>query len=200
MSWATVPLAQFLAWKLPATFVSRLLGGWIFRYPTDPARLFETFDQWCGDLLSGSTYEMETVKLELHALSRRVAMADAENRSDYSAETLNSSRSGLPERMASFIAENCGSRLTVGDVAAEVHIHPKYAMALFRQQTGITIGSYISHCRVARAQDLLLTTSQSTAAVAIAAGFQSQTQFHKKFKLSCGMSPAAYRRQHLQSA
>jgi AraC-like DNA-binding protein len=196
MSWATVPLVQFLSWSLPTAFVARLLGGQVFRYGGEPARLFERFAEWSSDLASGSHYAEETVRLELHALSRRVATSIEH---DEAAQPHAASSTGLPARMAAYIAEHSATQLTIDDVAASVHIHPKYAMALFRREIGITIGTYITQCRVARAQDLLLTTRQSVAAVALEAGFQSQTQFHDRFKASCGMSPAAYRRQHLSS-
>lgn len=96
--------------------------------------------------------------------------------------------------MAAFISDHYSDDLAVSDVARHVHLNPQYAMTLFRQALGITIGDYLAHCRVAAAQQLLLESDMAVAEVGYAAGFRSQSQFYDRFSRWCAQSPAAYRR------
>ncbi|TXR57200.1 helix-turn-helix transcriptional regulator [Quadrisphaera setariae] len=58
----------------------------------------------------------------------------------------------------------------------------------------MTLGGYLLGCRLAEARRLLLTTDASTADVAHAAGFGSQSSFYDHFTRQTGTTPAAYRR------
>nr|WP_238341919.1 helix-turn-helix domain-containing protein [Actinopolymorpha rutila] len=98
--------------------------------------------------------------------------------------------------MARFIAERFRDPLTVADVAAAVHVHPHHAMGVFRNVVGTTLGAYLTQCRVAEAQRLLLTTGAGMAEIAHAAGFGSQSRFYSCFTAACGEPPGAYRRRH----
>ena len=96
--------------------------------------------------------------------------------------------------MARWISRHAVDDIRVADVARQVHLAPQHAMTVFRRSLGITMGEYLAQCRVARAQQLLLTRDMPVAEVGSAAGFQSQSQFHARFRERCGESPAAYRR------
>ena len=74
-----------------------------------------------------------------------------------------------------------------------VHLHPNYAMQLFRKCTGRTIVAYLTQYRVAHAQQLLLTTDQSISDVALASGFSSLSRFYAAFREICNDSPKHYR-------
>jgi transcriptional regulator GlxA family with amidase domain len=67
-------------------------------------------------------------------------------------------------------------------------------MTLFRESVGTTVGSYLTRCRVAEAQRLLVTTAMTAAEVAHAAGFGSQSSFYTHFTRACGLSPSSYRK------
>jgi AraC-like DNA-binding protein len=66
-------------------------------------------------------------------------------------------------------------------------------MTLFRETVGTTLGAYLTRCRMAEAQRLLLTTGMTTSEIAHAAGFGSQSSFYAHFTRSCQVSPSAYR-------
>jgi AraC family transcriptional regulator, melibiose operon regulatory protein len=96
--------------------------------------------------------------------------------------------------MAAFLATRFRDPIRVADVAAVAHRHPSSAMESFRAALGVTIGAYLTRCRVAEAQRLLITTDAAVGEVGAAAGFGSQSAFYDAFTRATGRSPAAYRR------
>lgn len=98
--------------------------------------------------------------------------------------------------MAAYIAAHSADAMTVADAARAVHVHLGYAMTVFRRAVGTTIGSYLTQCRVARAQRLLITSPLPAQEIGSSVGFQSISQFYDRFGAACGTTSAAYRRRH----
>ena len=65
----------------------------------------------------------------------------------------------------------------------------------FKAATGITMTQYISEERVKLAKEFLLNTGQRITDIAFDAGFQSLSQFNRKFHRVTGMSPTQFRAQ-----
>lgn len=65
---------------------------------------------------------------------------------------------------------------------------------MFRQVVGTTLGRYLSECRVALAQLLLLGTDLPVTELAIRSGSTSSSRFFAVFGDVCGVSPGAYRK------
>ena len=97
------------------------------------------------------------------------------------------------EQMACFIANHYTEPLHTEDIAKVVHLHPNYAMSLFRKYFGINMLEYIMQYRIAHAQRLLITTKLNVSEVALEAGFGSVSQFYHVFKGACGQLPSEYR-------
>ena len=97
------------------------------------------------------------------------------------------------ERIASFIAEHYTEPLPIAQIAREVHLHPNYAMSLFRNNYAISIVDYITQYRIAHAQRLLVTTDLNVSQIAIESGFGSVSRFYTAFKATCQQSPGEYR-------
>ncbi len=102
---------------------------------------------------------------------------------------------GPAVQMAQFVVDSFREEVTVGDVARSVHLTPSHAMTVFRRAVGVTIGEYVTMCRVAEAQRLLLTSRLSSAEIAEAAGFGSLSSYYAHVTRACGMTPREYRRQ-----
>lgn len=190
VSWLTVPLGVALSWSLPGEFVGSLLAGDLVLIPeTAGLALAERASLW-ADALPGDPDggERRAAELEVEALVRRIAARRTRVAPGHPGV------SGTAGRMAAFVSERAADDIRVEDVARHVHLHPQYAMTLFRRALGITVGEYLVQCRVARAQRLLLTTALPIAEVGFAAGFRSQSQFYARFRERCGEPPAAYRR------
>jgi len=97
-------------------------------------------------------------------------------------------------RMASYISTHYRDAISVADVAAQVHVHPSTASAVFRRALGVTIGEYLAQCRVAEAQRLLISTTWTTSDIALRSGFGSTSRLYERFGRDTGVSPGAYRR------
>lgn len=207
VTWLTVPLALFLSWRVPSSFVTALLHGDLIVPDSPPGRLGADFARWEDDTRSGSDFALETSRLEVNAFLRRSsAMAhgpearhDAARHEGPTRGALGSALDGALDSaatMAACIATRFAEPLTVRDVTTTAHVQPSHGMTLFKRIVGLTIGEYMTQCRVAEAQRLLISTGLSVGEIAPTAGFGSPSQFHERFRRATGLSPAAYRRQN----
>jgi AraC-like DNA-binding protein len=80
-------------------------------------------------------------------------------------------------RMCSFIAENIREAIDSAAIARSADLHPKYAMALFKRSTGLSLGQYLTLLRVSYSQALLVEGRMSVIEVAMAWGFGSLSTF-----------------------
>lgn len=196
--WLTVPLGLLLSWTVVDGFVSSLLGGEVLVLTDDVlgSDPLGRISQWSLDLATGDPWSEGTVRLELEAFLRRVSFDPLHAARTPERSAVDPRRSALAGRMAAYIAAHSAEAITVADVAAAVHVHPGYAMTAFRRGVGTTIGSYLSQCRVAHAQRLLLTSDLKVQEIGAEVGFQSVSQFYDRFGSACGVAPGAYRRAH----
>jgi AraC-like DNA-binding protein len=187
-----IPLEVVLARRLPECLVEPLLRGRQIR-TTVVAGLDGNFHKWENELHDRVPELQVASILELEAWLRRVAYGLGQGLAQETgpAENKRLARSG---RMAAFIAARFRDPIQVKDVADAVHLNKQYAMALFRKTTGMTINEYMTHCRVAEARRLLLTTDASVNHIAFAAGFGSVSQFYAAFQAACNEPPGKYRK------
>lgn len=83
--------------------------------------------------------------------------------------------------------------LSVASLAKQLQCSVDYLSQLFRKTTGTPLLTYINNHRLARAQDLLKTTSLNIAEVSQAAGFRDASYFTRFFHRQTGLTPRAYR-------
>ena len=95
-----------------------------------------------------------------------------------------------------YMGAHLAEPLTLEDIAGQVHLHPNYLCALFKDYTGQTVFQHLIRMRVDRAAELLRTQSICVADAAAACGFESPGFFAKKFKALMGTSPKAYSLQY----
>lgn len=197
--WLTIPLKTVLEWQLPTRFVERLLRGDLV---LTPARglLFDAtvLDCWHNEL-GGSEFAAGTARRDIEAHLRRLAEQDPDPAGPASARSGElDHRVAVVARMASFVADNAHRPLRVAEVADAVHLHPQYAMTLFKRVLGVSIGDYLTTCRIHEAQRLLLTSDQPIGLIAESVGYSSLSQFYEKFRRVAGTSPALYRRRRVE--
>ena len=194
-----LPLARFFQWDLPSKFISGLLHGKIMREPDASwaTRDDQIFEQWRVDLEVPSTDANQIVLLELEARIRRLARSVSLSSDKAPANDLTSTMRDRSfdkvEQMAVYIIENYQKRITTSDIAAAAGLHPKYAMTLFRDRCGLTIGEYLAQQRISQAQRLLATTEKKIVDVAFTSGFGSVSQFYEVFTRHCHQSPKDFR-------
>ena len=64
---------------------------------------------------------------------------------------------------------------------------------LFKREEGITFEDHVRHVRVARAKQMLTSTSLSVERVGKLSGFAGRSHFQRVFKEAVGSTPLAYR-------
>jgi AraC-like DNA-binding protein len=92
------------------------------------------------------------------------------------------------------IEERSSEELPLTRIARSVNISANYLSEKFKQVTGTTFVSYLTHVRVERACRLLRDSNEHVSEIAFAVGFQSLSQFNRAFKKLTGKSPTSYRR------
>ena len=68
----------------------------------------------------------------------------------------------------------------------------------FKRVTGRTLSDFINEVRVGHASKLLIDTDQTISEIAYASGYESLSNFNRRFHELTGLSPKEYRRQHQQ--
>jgi AraC-like DNA-binding protein len=198
--WLTIPISMFLGWSFPDAARSSLLAVRPLIGPTDADEVESAaFARWSGDLASGSHERRGVAALEMQAKLRRLALATAhplgeENEHERAGSTPAMTHAAA---MARFVAQRYAEPIGPADIAAAAHLHPHYAMTVFRKVVGTTLGRYLSECRVAQAQRLLLGSDLPVTEVGIRSGFTSSSRFFAAFTEVCGISPGAYRKQSM---
>ena len=85
--------------------------------------------------------------------------------------------------------------LSLGAIAAAVHVTPAHLVRAFRAQHGTTPMAYLWRQRVALAVDLLTHTGLPLAVVAERCGFRTTHHFSRRVRAATGRPPGALRRE-----
>ena len=206
--WVTVPLTTVLRWGLPDRLIRPLLTtGFIADAAPRPGDL-DLLHQWLEDLPrpgdhqtqpAGSDVAVEIVLLEIEARLRRLSRSlthPSQAEPEAHGEAARSDQAlAAVEAMAHFISRNFQEPIGAAGIAGAAHLHPNYAMTLFRRHTGMTLSQYLVLQRVAYAQRLLATTDNAIQEIAFDAGFGSVSRFYEAFHQQTGISPRRFRMQ-----
>jgi AraC family transcriptional regulator len=104
----------------------------------------------------------------------------------------------LPRRklrtVIEYIMENLEGRLTLEQMAANIHLSPYHFARQFKASTGLPPHQYVITRRVERAQHLLRANGElGLADVALRVGFSDQSRFSLHFKRIVGVTPRQFR-------
>ncbi|MET0393754.1 MAG: helix-turn-helix transcriptional regulator [Chitinophagaceae bacterium] len=83
---------------------------------------------------------------------------------------------------------------TVGLLAEQLHVSPKYLSSLLRQLTGLSAQQHIHEKLIEKAKERLSASRLSVSEIAYELGFEHPQSFSKLFKLKTRVSPLAFRR------
>ncbi|MBO4323794.1 MAG: helix-turn-helix transcriptional regulator [Lachnospiraceae bacterium] len=98
------------------------------------------------------------------------------------------------QRMIDWIEEHAEQNRMLEALSAEIGYSPWYCSVLFHDVTGMTIKSYASGRRLARAAEEIRDTKERILDIAVKYGYSSQEALSRLFKEQYGCTPAAYRR------
>jgi AraC-like DNA-binding protein len=117
-----------------------------------------------------------------------VALADARSSS------VASRRDRRLLRATAYIDEHLAEQLTLHQVARTAGYADDYFSRLLRARHGRTFEQYLLARRIARAKELLRTTTLTVAQIAVASGFRTEAYFYRAFRAGTGRTPHSHRR------
>ena len=85
-------------------------------------------------------------------------------------------------------------RLTLGELARSVGVHPVHVAREFHRRVGCTIGQRIRQLRIEQACQMLVQGDVSLAEIGLVVGFPDQSQFTRTFRNLVGVTPSEYRK------
>jgi AraC family transcriptional regulator of arabinose operon len=85
---------------------------------------------------------------------------------------------------------------SIEQLADEVGLSASRLAHLFREETGVSIQSYIRERRLMMAAMLLVQTHERISQIAYSVGFGDVSNFNHAFKQRFGVSPRQYRASH----
>lgn len=97
-------------------------------------------------------------------------------------------------RSLTYIEANLASKIKLDDLANLVGLSRSHFSRAFKHSLGLAPIEYISVRRVERAKEMLSSTRERLAEVALACGFADQAHFNKRFRDLVGVSPGRWRR------
>ena len=95
-----------------------------------------------------------------------------------------------------FITSYFNTKVTLEDLSVVTGLTPNYLASLFKQETGRTVGEYLTKFRIDSACALLTQTDYDYLQIALSLGFCTQSYFTKVFREQTGVTPRTYRLKH----
>ena len=102
----------------------------------------------------------------------------------------------IQQEMAEFVYEHFNEPITLDDIAASGHISRSQCSKLFKHYTNMSPISFLNHHRLEVSCDMLRTTNESIARIALDCGFSDQSYFNRMFRLQYGCTPLEYRKSY----
>jgi len=102
-------------------------------------------------------------------------------------------QAGHVQRAKAFIETNLGKDVGLQQVAKHVHVHPNHLSEVFKKETGMTFGDYVTQQKMRRAAEILTTTPAKINEVAAAVGYADVKYFSQIFKKYSGKTPSEFR-------
>lgn len=99
----------------------------------------------------------------------------------------------LIEAATHYITDNLQNNLTLTHVANKFHLSQSYFSRMFKSYTGFGFKEYLTHLRIKKATQLLLSSSASISEIAELCGFTDSNYFSSVFKKDAGIPPIKYR-------
>jgi transcriptional regulator GlxA family with amidase domain len=111
--------------------------------------------------------------------------------------TLNPSLVERLEAVRRHLQENLAEPVSLADLSRVAALSPSYLVRAFKSYMGMPPHRYLVGLRLARAQELLVTSSLSITQIAHRVGFASPSHFITRFQAACGTTPFRFRREAL---
>ena len=101
--------------------------------------------------------------------------------------------SQMVRRVRDYVFAHISEQITTDALAKECGMNRTYLCKLFADETGMTVGKYVTHIKMEEAKRLMDITRKSIAEIAEYLGYSSQSHFQRVFKQHTGLTPGVYR-------
>jgi AraC-like DNA-binding protein len=113
---------------------------------------------------------------------------------------LNQAETERMRRVLDYTHDRFREPIELADIAREAHLSVPAFCRYFRQRTQKSYLSYLNELRVGHARQLLISGTLTVGQVALEAGFQNLSHFHRLFRRHTGYSPLQYRQLYQMGA
>ena len=144
-----------------------------------------------ASMLADATEHSEIFGEEYTALLLKCFLAHLYRIADYL--TRLNAQQPLVKKAALFMHANFNKKITLSEIAADVHLSSAYLSKLFSEGMGMPVFRYLAELRIDYAKKLLDSTADSVTEVCFSSGYTSLPNFMKDFKRIVGVSPLKYR-------
>lgn len=100
------------------------------------------------------------------------------------------------QRVARYIEKHYDTRISVRELAEDIHLNPDYLGRVFKEVTGETVSQRIQKVRIGEACRFLCASEMTIADVAFCCGFNDVKFFYGVFKKYTGLNPSEYRKKN----
>ncbi len=98
-----------------------------------------------------------------------------------------------------YVLMNLDKKITLGEVAAHLHLNPSYFSRLYKQHTNENFIDYVIKTKMERAQELIDHSNVSIDKISEMLGFENKSYFFKIFKKYFGATPREYKYKSAES-
>ncbi len=106
---------------------------------------------------------------------------------------LRGKKSPLIAEICSYVLENVEQSISISTISEVLFLTKNYIGDLFKQETGMTIGEYITMVKMERAKQLIAEGTLRNYEVADRLGYKDAEYFGKLFKKNVGLSPMEFK-------
>ncbi len=99
-----------------------------------------------------------------------------------------------------YIERHALDGISLKDVARAVGRAPAHVAAVVKDETGRTVGDWVTDARMAFARQLLLRSDETVESIADRLGYRSPSHFHRVFRRQHAHTPGAWRALHRRGA
>ena len=100
----------------------------------------------------------------------------------------------INESLLSYMEQNCTAPLRIDELAERCFYTPEHFSRAFKRYTGMSPKDYLNHCRIKKAERLLISTDMPVERIASECGYTNRTAFFQKFSNIFGGTPLQYRK------
>jgi two-component system, response regulator YesN len=96
-------------------------------------------------------------------------------------------------RAQKYVLMNLDKKITLGDVAAYLHMNPSYFSRLYKKDTNENFIVFVNRTKMEKAKEIIESSNKSIEEIAYMLGFDNKSYFLKIFKRQFGVVPNYYK-------